>query len=189
MPSPRRAAAYARTMATSVAPFYEGWHQLNDRLVETIGSLSADELAWSSAPAMWPIWALAGHLAGARVYWLCSILGEPGRSATPFRGPGDEGWEDDLSRPRETGELVDALRSTWDVIAGCLERWTPDMLPVEFQRERGDVIQLHTRQSILFRLLTHDASHAGEISQILGSHGRGEIELWSRLSRVKPKTT
>lgn len=179
-------ALYARPMAASVAPFYAGWRQLNDRLVETIGSLSAEELAWASAPQMWPIWALAGHLAGTRVYWLCSILGEPGRSETPFADTGDDGWEDDLSRPREAGELVEALRSTFKVVEGCLERWTPDMLPVEFERRRGDVIQLHTRQSIVFRMLTHDASHAGEISQILGGHGRGEIDLWSRLSRVQP---
>lgn len=173
-------------MTASVAPFYRGWSQANDRLVETIGALSATELGWASTPEMWPIWALAAHLAGTRVYWLCTVLGEPGGSATPFTDPAGEGWEDDLGHPRSADELVHALRSTWQVVDGCLERWTPDMLEVEFPRVRGEVTQLHTRQSILFRMLTHDASHAGEISQILGSHGRGEIDLWSRLSRVAP---
>lgn len=173
-------------MPDNVAPFYAGWTQANERLIETVGSLSAEELAWSSGAQMWPIWALAAHLAGARVYWLCSVLGEPGASATPFIDPSGEGWEDDLSRPRDADELVHALRSTWRVVEGCLERWTPDMLQVEFARMRGAVRQLHTRQSILFRLLTHDASHAGEISQLLGAHGHGEIDLWSRLSRVQP---
>ena len=173
-------------MAESVAPFYLGWRQANDRLIETVAGLTDAELAWTSAPQMWPIWALVGHLAGARVYWLCTILGEPGLSTTPFTESTTEGWEDDLAHPRGADELVHALRSTFAVVEGCLERWTPQMLQVDFRRERNGVIQLHSRQSILFRLITHDASHAGEISQLLGTHGRGEIDLWSRLSRVQP---
>lgn len=176
-------------MSERVAPFYDGWRQVNDRLIETISALSADELAWAPAPGMWPIWALAAHLAGARVYWLCAILGEPGAATTPFSDPSGEGWEDDLSRPRGADELGPALRATWNVVEGCLQRWTIEMLRVEFRRERNGIIQVHTRQSVLFRLLTHDASHSGEISQTLGSHGRGEIDLWSRLSRVLPPTT
>ncbi len=136
-------------MTASVAPFYLGWRQANDRLIEVIGGLSDEELAWTSAPHMWPIWALAAHLAGTRVYWLCTILGEPGQATTPFTDPTGEGWEDDLAHPRGAGELVGALRTTFAVVEGCLERWTPEMLPVEFERERNGVVQLHTRQSIL----------------------------------------
>jgi uncharacterized damage-inducible protein DinB len=175
-------------MRDSVAPFYEGWRQMNDRLAETIGSLSADDLAWTPAPHMWPIWALAGHLAGARVYWLCAILKEPGADSTPFTDPSGEGWEDDLSRSRDADELVHALRSSWNVVERCLRRWTPDMLAAEFHRERNGAVQIHTRQSILIRLITHDASHCGEISQTLGSHGRAEIDLWAGLARVLPAT-
>jgi uncharacterized damage-inducible protein DinB len=171
-------------MSEPIAPFFTGWRQLNDRLIETISSLTADELAWTPAPSMWPIWALAGHLAGARVYWLCHVLKEPGAERTPFTDPSGEGWEDDPAHPRDADELASALRSTWSVIEECLERWTPEMLLDEFRRERNGATQIHTRQSVLFRLLTHDASHSGEISQTLGSHGRGEIDLWSHLSRT-----
>ena len=157
---------------------------MNDRLVERIGSLSANELAWSPAPEMWPIWALVGHLAGTRVYWLCHVLKEPGADSTPFTDPSGEGWEDDPSRPRGAGELVSALRSTFAVVDGCLQRWTPEMLTVEFPRERAGAIQMHTRSSILWRMITHDASHTGEVSNILGGHGRDGIDLWSGLARV-----
>jgi uncharacterized damage-inducible protein DinB len=177
-------------MSESIAPFFKGWRLLNDRLVETIGSLSDAELAWTPSPTMWSIWALTGHLAGARVYWLCAILKEPGAASTPFSDdPSAEGWEDDPLHPRRADELVFALRSTFEVVDGCLQRWTTDMLATEFPRERNGVIQMHTRQSILHRLLTHDASHSGEISQTLGSHGRGEIDLWSGLARVLLPTT
>ena len=175
-------------MADNVAFFYAGWRQMNDRLIEVVGSLSDEELAWVPAPGMWPVWALVGHLCGARAYWLCAVLGEPGVERTPFTDPNGAGWEDDPTHPRGADELVHALRSTWTLIDACLERWTPEMLRVEFRRQRGAVVQLHTRQSVLIRLLTHDASHSGEISHTLGSHGRGEVDLWSRLSRSSPPT-
>lgn len=43
---------------------------------------------------------------------------------------------------------------------------------------------MHTRQSVLMRLITHDAYHTSEISLMLGSHGLGEIDLWKGLSRI-----
>jgi uncharacterized damage-inducible protein DinB len=52
------------------------------------------------------------------------------------------------------------------------------MLNDEYMREIGGKTQTHTRQSVLMRLLTHDAFHSGEISQILGAHGLPEIDLW-----------
>ena len=171
-------------MPDSVAPFYTGWRLLNDRLIERVGSLSIEELAWAPAPHMWPIWALASHLAGTRVYWLCHVLKEPGADTTPFTDPSGMGWEDDPSRPRNAGELTHALRSSFAVVDACLRRWTPEMLSVEFPREREGKTQMHSRQSILWRMITHDASHAGEISQTLGSHGRDGIDLWSGLARV-----
>ena len=39
-------------------------------------------------------------------------------------------------------------------------------------------VQLHTRLSILLRLLSHDAYHAGELSQTLGVAGLPQIDLW-----------
>ena len=182
------AADYSRAsvglVPDTVAPFYVGWQLLNDRLVERIASLSTEELAWTTSPGMWPIWALAAHLAGTRVYWICHVLKEPGADTTPFSDPNGEGWEDDLSRPRGADDLVWALRSTSAVVTAALQRWTPEMLAVEFPRVRAGMTQLHTRQSILWRLITHGASHTGEISQILGSHGQEGIDLWAGLSRV-----
>ena len=52
------------------------------------------------------------------------------------------------------------------------------MLNDEYRRESGGKTQTHTRRSVLMRLITHDAYHSGEISQILGVHGLPEIDLW-----------
>lgn len=163
----------------SIAHLYQQWGQYNSRLVQAIRPLSVGQLALRASPDNFPIWALAAHTAGTRVYWLCGVFKEKGAETTPFTDPTSGfGWEDEPDHPRSAAELVDALESTWRIVAGCLERWTIPMLDEAFTRVGGGRTQVHTRQSVLMRMLTHDAFHSGEISQLLGAHGLGEIDLW-----------
>lgn len=167
--------------AEPIRRFYADGTQYRSRLVEGVRNLTADQLAISAGPDHGPIWALAAHCAGTRVYWLCGVLGEPGAETTPFADPFAElGWEDDLEHPRSATELVGALETTGAIVERCLDTWTTDMLEVEFERRYRDVRQVHTRRSVLLRLLSHDAFHSGEISQLLGSHGLPAIDLWAR---------
>ena len=140
--------------------------------------MTDEQLAIRPAPDRWPIWATVGHTAATRVYWLCAVLGEPGAGLTPFDPSAEEGWEDDLDHPRSAAELVMALDTTWGIIDGCLDRWTQAMLGEEIERVYGESRQLHSRASILQRLLTHEAYHCGELSQTLGIHSLPQIDLW-----------
>ena len=167
---------------TTLRPFYADWAGYNRRWIEGIRRLTPGDLALPvpaqrgyDTPA-WPIWAVAAHTVGPRVFWLCDVFGEPGAEATPF--PGDTpGWEDDLERPRTVDELVWAWESTWQIIEGCLDRWTVDTLDVEVRREEpGRSPEAHTRQSILMRMINHEAYHLGEINLVLGSNGREPID-------------
>jgi uncharacterized damage-inducible protein DinB len=163
----------------SIRPFYDRWPQYNRRLVEVVGAMSAEQLAIRPSPERSPIWATVGHTAGARVYWLCGVVGEPGAESTPFTDPlVPVGWEDDESMPRGADELVTALESTFRIIDGCLDRWTPDVLSTTVVRQLGAERQVHSRASILQRLLTHEAYHCGELSQTLGIEGLPQIDLW-----------
>ena len=162
----------------SIRTFYDRWPQYNRRLVEVVRDLTEDQLALRAAEDQWPIWAILGHLAAVRVYWLCNILGEPGADRTPFPDLDADGWEDDLSHPRTATELVEALESTFGLVEGVLDRWTPEMLGVEFERQFRGERQVHTRTSVLQRLLTHDAYHDGEVAQTLGVHGIEPPYIW-----------
>jgi uncharacterized damage-inducible protein DinB len=162
----------------SIRLFYDQWPQYNRRLTEVVGAMSDAQLAIRPSPERMPIWATVGHTAGVRVYWLCAVLGEPGADATPFDPSVDEGWEDDLDHPRSATELVMALDTTWAIVDRLLDRWTPEMLGEEVERVYGDQRQIHSRASILQRLLTHEAYHCGELSQTLGINGLPQIDLW-----------
>ena len=167
--------------ADPVARLYPPRPQHPARISDAIRGLTTKQLARRASPEHSPIWALAAHTAGARVYWLCGVFGEPGADATPFADPLAElGWEDDESQPRTAEEVAWALESSWAVVAGCLDRWTIASLEATAERRWRDVVQVHTRASILNRLFTHDAYHAGEISQLLGVHGTPAIDLWRR---------
>jgi hypothetical protein len=75
-------------------------------------------------------------------------------------------------------ELVDALETTWAIVDRLLDRWTPELLDESVERSYGDQRQVHSRASILQRLLTHEAYHCGELSQTLGIHRLPQIDLW-----------
>jgi uncharacterized damage-inducible protein DinB len=163
----------------SIRPFYGLWPQYDRRLTEVVGAMTDEQLAIRPSPDRWPIWATVGHTAGTRVYWLCGVLGEPGADATPWPDAADGvGWEDDLDHPRSATELVMALQTTWAIIDRLLDQWTPAMLEEPFERFYGVERQVHSRASILQRMLTHEAYHCGELSQTLGIHGLPQIDLW-----------
>ena len=68
-------------------------------------------------------------------------------------------------------ELLEALDSTWRLIEGCLDRWTPEMLAETFHRDYNGQAQVHTRGSILQRLFTHDAYTAASCRRRSASTG------------------
>jgi uncharacterized damage-inducible protein DinB len=161
----------------SIRRFYDRWPQYNRRLTEVVAAMSSEQLAIRPSPDRLPIWATVGHTAAMRTYWLCGVIGEPGAETTPWPDA-ESDWADDLDHPRAAADLVWALDATWGIVDGCLDRWTPEMLDETVERHYADQVQIHSRASILQRLLTHEAYHCGELSQTLGIQGLPQIDLW-----------
>ena len=169
-------------MNRPVADLYPDWPQYAQRLRDGVAGLEARALDLRMGPEHGPIWALAAHVAGTRVYWLCGVFEEVAAVATPFVEPrSGVGWEDDPGHPRTGTELAGALDASWTVVADVLGRWLVEDLGRTATRLAPDgTPQVHTRGSVLNRLLSHDAFHAGEISQLLGRHDLPPIDLWRR---------
>lgn len=163
---------------TTIRTAYDMWPQYNRRLRDVVAAMSDGQLAIRASDDGLPIWAIVGHTAAMRVYWLCHVIGEPGAETTPFTDAENADWADDLDNPRAADELVEALDSTFRLVEGCLDRWTPEMLADAIERNYDGTIQVHIRSSILQRLLTHEAYHCGQLSQTLGTHGLPQVDLW-----------
>lgn len=173
--------------APALQSFHDGWANYQRLLLAALRDLTPEQLALRTAPHMWAVWQLAGHLAGARAYWWHDILGEGdpairdlfrvASTTVPDLPLEDAGWEDDEDHPRGPAEIVEALERSWMMIDDCLQRWTADDLTVEFSRSRRQGAQTVTRQWVVWHLIEHDLHHGGEISLILGSHGLPGLDL------------
>lgn len=156
----------------TVAPFYKGWDEYQRMLVEAIGPLSAEQLALRAAPNQRPAWLLAAHIIGTRVGWFHGVMGEGDAAIAAF-----DPWDAEGASARTAAELVEGLNATWRMIAGCLERWTPENLGDPIARRRGDETITRARQWIVWHVLEHDVHHGGELFLTLGIHGLPTPEM------------
>jgi len=94
----------------------------------------------------------------------------------PGRSDFDEmhDWDVDDQPQRTAAELVHGLRETWQMIAECLARWTPEDLDQQFTTRLGNTF---SRQWILWHVIEHDLHHGGELFFTLGMHGLPTPEL------------
>jgi uncharacterized damage-inducible protein DinB len=173
--------------APSLRPFYEGWANYQRLVMDLIDGLTLEQVGLRTAPHLWAVWQLAGHMAGARTHWFHDVFGEGdpairdifrvASTTVPDLPLEDAGWEDDEDNPRGPAEIVEALGRTWTMIDDCLQRWTSDDLVVEFTRHRPTGTQTVSRQWVIWHLMEHDIHHGGEISLILGTHGIPALNL------------
>ncbi|HXY73051.1 MAG TPA: DinB family protein [Actinomycetota bacterium] len=172
-------------MAYSNQPFYDGWEDHQRHLLDALRDLTPEQMGLRAAPDQWSVWQLAGHTAGARVYWFHDVLGEGDPAirdmfrVTSTTVPGlpveDAGWEDDENHPRTAAEIVEGLERSWTMIDECLRRWTPDDLAAETSRPGRS--RTFTRQWVIWHLIEHDVHHGGAISLILGSNGLQGLDV------------
>lgn len=164
----------------SIDAAFSEWTALNDLLIDVVGALTSAELARSIGPDRWPIWAVVGHAACQRVFWLCDFAGEPGAASTRFTEaawncPGD----DDLDNVLGPEELVDALTSTFAIVSATLSGWTFESLEQQLQRPDWGGDWSHTRGAVIQRVHNHDVWHAAEVNEALTTHGHSGLDPWT----------
>lgn len=147
----------------TLAPFYKGWDNYQKLLVEAVAPLTPEQLALQAAPNLRPVWALAAHIVACRAGWFRRRMGEGGPEIAALVN-----WDGDDQPVRSAHELVSGLETTWRLIEGCLNRWTPADLEVTFPHPRHTSL---TRQWILWHVIEHDLHHGGELFFTLGMHG------------------
>jgi hypothetical protein len=164
---------------SSIGAAFSNWPRYNRSFRESVAGLSDEQLAASASPERWPLWAIVGHTACQRVFWLCDFAGEPGAETTPFTDaarncPGD----DDLEHVLDARRLGEALDSTFRIVDACLDRWTIEMLAEMIRRDDFGPDWVHSRGSVIQRVFAHDIYHMSEVSQLLGLQGLPPLDLW-----------
>ena len=165
--------------AHAIRPAFADWPILNTSMRDAIAGLSDEDLARTSAPGRWPLWAVIGHLACQRVFWLCDFAGESGADTTPFTNakwscPGDE----DLDNVLSADQLAAALDSTFAIVDRVLDTWTIDSLAGVIDHSDWDPSWVHTRGFVIDRVHSHDLWHAAEANEILTAADLPPIDPW-----------
>jgi uncharacterized damage-inducible protein DinB len=144
----------------------EGWQTYQQKLIDALAPLSAEQLALRAMPSLRSIEQLARHMISVRAGWFHRFLGEGGDDFGALAT-----WDAPDSPVRSASELVEGLKATWRVMQEALARYTPADLQETIERVRyGQTVRL-TRGWVVWHLIEHDLHHGGELAFSLGMHG------------------
>lgn len=152
----------------TLATFYEQWQNYQRHIRDTVAPLTPEQLTLRASPDLRTAGEITAHIIGCRVGWFMHVLNEDG-------GPEVEAithWDEPGATPRTSAELAEGLERTWQFMAECIARWTPEQMREEFEDDWGEQGIVHlSRAWIVWHVLEHDLHHGGELSLTLGMHG------------------
>ncbi len=172
------------TDVPSLLVFYRGWDGYEVALEHALRAASPEHLAWRGAPHLRSVGEIAGHIVAGRVNWFHRVLGEgDGEFAARVAGLTAE---DIRAIEGSSAQLVVWLQATWQVIETALRRWTVnDLQRTVLQDYQGQTYAL-PRQWVLWRVLSHDIHHGGEVAYALGMQGVSIPELGDQGGHLIP---
>lgn len=168
-------------MAMSLARVFEGWEGYNTSLVKAIAPRTPDELAFRPVAGLRSVGEIAAHIGLGRVDWF-HRMGAPGASGLARRvaeeaARGDGPLERQTSLTQDADALVRWLETSWRMVAGVLESWTVDDLSATFLQPYHGRTYVVSRQWVLWRIITHDVQHGGQLTVMLWQQGIAIPEL------------
>lgn len=162
----------------------DGWNGYHTSLVHAIEPLTPAQLAWRPAPELQSVGELARHISLGRIGWF-ERMGAPGSAELAGRidtwatdSDGNRDIVDDaLAIADNAAELVRWLDLTWQMIDATLNSWTVADLAQTYRHTwNGDTYNV-SRQWTIWRIMSHDLHHGGELSLMLGLQGIKAFEL------------
>ena len=167
-----------------LADIYEGWDGHHTSLVHAVAPLTREQLLWRPTANLNSVGELARHISMARITWF-TRMGAPGSAALA-----DQilAWEQDrdgnydipenaIDIAAQANELVQWLKFTWEMIETTLRTWDNSDLEKTYRHTWNGRVFAVPRQWTIWRILTHDVHHGGQISLMLGMQGIEAFEL------------
>lgn len=183
------------TETPSLITTYDGWKKHQLVLMQTIATLTPEQLAYRPAPHLNSIGELLSHMSLARLWWFYK-MDAPGsadlarqlplwRSETlNTEDPASlDKWADATEQQGEAitqnlPELIHWLEITWQMIETTLTRWTAADLAQTYRHLTEGKIYLVSRWWTIWRVMSHDLHHGGQVALTLGIQGVEVPDLW-----------
>lgn len=168
----------------SLAAVLDGWQGYETSLEHAIEPLSPEQLGWRPAPELRSVGELARHISLGRLNWFLR-MDAPGSAELAARvadwkvdGDGNRYFdEESVLGAHDAAELVAWLQDSWRMIQRTLEAWTVEDLAATYRHVWNGDAYANSRQWTLWRILSHDIHHGGELSLMLGMLGAPALEL------------
>jgi len=150
--------------STSLSIIYDGWDGYNTAIAHAIEPLSLEQLARRPAPNQRSVGELASHIALGRIGWFARMPA-PGSLELAAKAAA-LGPETSIAGDRAA--ILEWLNAGWTMIAATLHQWTVADLSRSFQHEYWGKVYAVSFQWTIWRILTHDVHHGGELALMLG---------------------
>lgn len=161
------------TDTQSLMNVYRGWDGYQISLVRAIAPLSREQLAYRPAPHVRSVGEIANHLILGRIDWF-NRMGAPGSADLARQVAALGSWDAIAENP---AELVRWLEATWRMIENTLTRWTvADLAQTYLHTYQGKSYAI-SRQWTIWRILSHDIHHGGQLAILLRAQGAASHEL------------
>lgn len=168
--------------STALTEVYRGWDGYQTSLVHAVAPLSAEQLAFRAAPGLRSVGEIARHIACGRLGWF-RRMGAPGSEELAAQIPEwviDKDGNSHLveeSLSLEPAELVRWLETTWSMVETTLAEWTVEDLQRTYRHIYWGTTFAVSRQWTIWRILSHDIQHGGQLSVLLYMQGIDIPEL------------
>jgi uncharacterized damage-inducible protein DinB len=176
------------TATQSLSSVFEGWDSHQLALVRAISGLTPEQIAYRPAPNLRSAGEIISHIALGRVDWF-HRMGAPGSGALARQLLPSEGekadtehlaalrqWMDAIHHQEAAittnpAELLRWLEASWQMIEQTLATWTVADLGQTFRHFYKGPTYAVSRQWVLWRVMSHDLHHGGELAILLGLQG------------------
>jgi uncharacterized damage-inducible protein DinB len=157
----------------SLAVIFDGWDGYNTSLVHAVEPLTVEQVRWRPEPKLRSVGQVASHIAFGRIDWFV-CMPAPGSAVLKARASEFGGQ---AAAAEDPGTILSWLIDTWQMIADTLSQWTVSDLARTYRHEYYGQVYAVSFQWTIWRILTHDVHHGGELALMLGLQGLEVPEL------------
>jgi uncharacterized damage-inducible protein DinB len=162
---------------------FKGWGGYQESLRHAVEPLTSEQLNWRPAPHVRSLGEIIRHVSLGRINWL-SRMSAPGiedvcRQIPNWYVDSDQARHavEDSVRSDDSSVLAHWLDLSWSPIRHILEEWTlEDLFQTYSHRFRGTRYNL-SNQWTLWRIMSHDLHHGGQIAMMLACQQIPALEL------------
>ena len=158
-----------------LASVFEGWEGYQRSLEHAVAALTSTQLAWRPAAGVRSLGEVIRHLALGRITWFAR-MNAPDMDEVLRRVP--EWHVNEEAVPADDVlALAEWLCLSWQPIQATLEAWSVDDLLRTYRLCWDGQVYAISRQWTVWRVLSHDHHHGGQIALMLAMQGIPAHEL------------